>query len=369
MQSSGKYRRAGLVLCFFAGTLFQSASVRAQSQSPSVEELQQRIRKRDAMIVDLMRRVEALEQKLGKIALPDQLSTVAAESGKTPSPDTDTGTSIDIGEEETSRALERTLVRERAIVLRPWSIEIEPRYTYTYRSRAEVRLAVADGQQLIVQRDLRRDRSDANFDLRIGLPWSSQLDFILPFSFIQEESARGGSSKRRRAGWGDIQLGWTKQLLNERGWLPDLLTTFNWKSKTGETDIGSGFHGIQASLTAVKRRDPLAFFGSVAHNWSLSRTQGGNDIDRGNTVGVRLGTLFATSPDTSLRFALDVTRSGRDEVNRMKIPGTNQTAAVLEFGVATVILPRALLDVRTGIGLTSDSPDFRFGVSLPIRLY
>jgi hypothetical protein len=109
--------------------------------------------------------------------------------------------------------------------------------------------------------------------------------------------------------------------------------------------------------------------GSVAHSWSLSGTESGNDVDPGNTVGVRLGTLLATSPDMSLRFALEVSRSDRDELEGLKIPGSNQTAALFEFGVATVILPRTLLDVRAGIGLTSDSPDFRFGVSLPVRLY
>jgi hypothetical protein len=145
------------------------------------------------------------------------------------------------------------------------------------------------------------------------LAWSSQLDVAVPYSFIQEERATGGSSKRRHSGLGDVQLGLTKQLLSERGWLPDLLTTINWKSKTGGSDIGSGLYAIQAGLTAVKRRDPLAFFGSVAHTWNLSERQSGNDVDEGNTVGVRLGTLLATSPDTSC--ALPSMSAALDEMN------------------------------------------------------
>src|SRR5688572_31713302 len=168
-------------------------------------------------------------------------------------------------------------------------------------------------------------------DFRLGLPWSSQLDLAVPYSFIQEERTTGESSKRRHSGLGDLQLGLTKQLLSERGWLPDLLTTINWKSKTGGSDIGSGFHAVQAGLTAVKRRDPLAFFGFVANSWNLSEWQGGNDVDEGNTVGVRWGTLLATSPDSSLRLAFEVSRSGRDELNGQKISGSNQTAALFEF--------------------------------------
>jgi hypothetical protein len=66
--------------------------------------------------------------------------------------------------------------------------------------------------------------------------------------------------------------------------------------------------------------------GSVAHSWSLSGTESGNDVDPGNTVGVRLGTLLATSPNMSLRFALEVSRSDRNELEGLKIPGSNQTA-------------------------------------------
>jgi hypothetical protein len=191
----------------------------------------------------------------------------------------------------------------------------------------------------------------------------------LPYRFIQEESATGGSSKRRRSGLGDLQLGWTKQLLFERGWLPDLLTAINWDSKTGRHDIGTDFHEIAAGLTAVKRRDPLAFFGTVAHSWSLSGRQAGNQVDAGNTVGLRFGTILATSPDTSLRFALQLSRAGKTEVNRRKIAGSETTGAVFEVGVSTIVLPRTLVDVRGGIGLTADSPDFSLGVSLPFRLF
>jgi hypothetical protein len=360
----GQYGQTGLVLVVFAATIFQPHLVKAQLQSPSVEKLHQEISNRDTVISDLMRRVEALEQKLGKTAVPEQPSGAAEITQPA-----GTETAMAIGEEDTARALERTLVRERAIVLPPWSVEVEPRYTYTYQGKQDVRLALAGGQQVIAQRNLKRDISESRLDVRFGLPWSSQLDVAVPYSFIQEEAVRGGSSKRRRSGLGDVQLGWTKQLLSERGWLPDLLTTVNWKSKTGGTDVGSGFHGIQAGLTAVKRRDPLAFFGSVAHSWNLSRSQGGNDIDKGNSLGLRLGTLLATSPDTSLRIALEVSRSGRDELKGVKISGSNQMAALLDFGVATIVMPRTLLDVRAGVGLTSDSPDFRFGVSLPVRLF
>ena len=204
----GQYGQTGLVLVVFAATIFQPHLVKAQLQSPSVEKLHQEISNRDTVISDLMRRVEALEQKLGKTAVPEQPSGAAEITQPA-----GTETAMAIGEEDTARALERTLVRERAIVLPPWSVEVEPRYTYTYQGKQDVRLALAGGQQVIAQRNLKRDISESRLDVRFGLPWSSQLDVAVPYSFIQEEAVRGGSSKRRRSGLGDVQLGWTKAVV------------------------------------------------------------------------------------------------------------------------------------------------------------
>ena len=351
---------AAFIVIIAAGMLYPSDSPGAASEKATIEELQQEINKRDGTILELTRRVEALEQKLSTTGPIGQPATGA--DGTKP-------TQADTAEEETSRALERTLVRERAIVLPAWSIEIEPRYTYTYRATEGLRLTTAEGQPIIVQRPLQRDTSALTYELRLGLPGSSQFDFAVPYTFIRQESAASESRKRRHSGLGDLQLGWTKQLLQERGWWPDLLAVATWDSKTGGQQLGTGFNEVAAGMTAVKRRDPLAFFGTVSHIWSLSGRQGGNDFDAGNRLGFRLGAILATSPDSSLRFAFELSRAGKTEVNRRKINGSDVTVALLEIGASTTILRRTLLDVRAGVGLTTDSPDFRLGISLPVRLY
>jgi hypothetical protein len=353
--------RSTLIIMLFGVTVHCLIASKNESHAQSVEELQQQIARRDAIILDLVERVEALEGRLPRGGAADQRSK---ETGQPTVPDDVSRPS----DEETSRALERTLVREGGLVLPTASIEIEPRYFYTYRGSDALQIVTLNGQQVVARQDVQRDRSDSSLNLRIGLPWTSQIDFRVPFILDWQDTATAASerSKRKRSGLGDIELGWTKQLISERGWLPDLLTLLNWKSKTGEANIGSGFHGIEGGLTAVKRRDPLAFFGTVSHNWSLSGKQAGNDVDLGNTVGLRLGTILATSPDTSLRFALEMNRSARAEINSQKIPGSDSVIGLFEFGLATIVFPRTLLDFTVGMGLTSDSPDFTLGVSLPI---
>ena len=353
--------RATLIIVLFGVTVYCFVSLEGESHAQSGEELQHQIAQRDAIILDLVGRVEALEARLSPGAAADQS---AKETGQPTGP-ADIGRP---GDEEVSRALERTLVREGGLVLPTASIEIEPRYFYTYRGSDALQIVTLNGQQVVARQDVKRDTSDFSLNLRMGLPWTSQVDFRLPFIFDWQETATAASerNKRKRSGLGDIELGWTKQLISERGWVPDLLTGLNWKSKTGETNLGSGFHGIEGGVTAVKRRDPLAFFGTVSHNWSLSGRQAGNDVDLGDTLGLRLGTILATSPDTSLRFALEMNRSARAEINSRKIPGSDSVIGLFEFGLATIVLPRTLLDFTVGMGLTSDSPDFRLGVSLPV---
>jgi hypothetical protein len=347
-------------MILFSVSVYNFVSPEAASHAQSIEELQQQIGKRDAIILDLLERVEALEARLPQAVAADQR---VKQTGQP------TGRSDDAppGDEETSRALERTLVREGGLVLPPGSIEIEPRYTYTYRSSDALGLVNVNGAEIVAQQDVKHDTSDVSLNLRMGLPWTSQLDFRLPYTFDWQETVTAASERRRRrrSGWGDIELGLTKQLIQERGWIPDVLTAVNWKTKTGDSDIGTGFHEIQGALTAVKRRDPLAFFGTISHAWSLSR----NDVDLGNTVGLRFGTILATSPDTSLRFSLEMNRSARTKIDSSKIPGSDTVDSLFEFGLATIVFPRTLLDLTAGIGLTSDSPDFRLGVSLPFTLY
>lgn len=345
-----------LALC----SLCMGAELHAQSN----DMLRRQLVERDSMIADLVRRVEALEAKLSQDIAADR--TI-----KRPGPPPAPPESASATEEDAVRALERALVREGGLVLAPGGFEIEPRYVYSYRGTDALQLLTVDGQQAIAQQDIKRDMSDFSLGMRLGLPWTSQLDFRLPYILEWEDTATASieRTERKRSGWGDLELGLTKQLIRERGWAPDLLTAVNWKSKTGKTGIGTGFHGIEAGLTAVKRRDPLAFFGTVSHNWSLSGRQAGSDVDLGDTIGVRFGTILAASPDTSLRLAFQMNRSGRAEVDGRKVPGSDTVVGLFEVGLAAVALPRTLFDVAVGIGLTSDSPDLRVSVSLPMLLY
>jgi hypothetical protein len=113
----------------------------------------------------------------------------------------------------------------------------------------------------------------------------------------------------------------------------------------------------------------MVFYGSLAHARTLSRNVAGNEIGPGDTTSLKIGAILAASPDTSLRFAFEMSRAGKIELNGRKQPGSDTSVALLEFGLASVLSARTVLDLRIGIGLTPDSPNYRIGLALPVRFY
>jgi hypothetical protein len=191
---------------------------------------------------------------------------------------------------------------------------------------------------------------------------------------VHEDRAASGlvDESERATGWGDVELGVSKQLLDERPGRPSLLASLNGKSVTGQHEFnrlstGTGFPQLQAAVTAVKRQDPLVFFGTASCSWNFERDRSGIEVDPGDSVGVRAGALLAASPETSLRVGFELSWFGRTYVAGSAVPGTDATVGLVELGVASLIGSRTLLDVQLGVGLTSDAPDFRLRIALPIR--
>jgi hypothetical protein len=356
-------RRAPLL--FLLLSLAVAGEVRAQTDA------------RDALIEELRQRIEALEKRLDKPAPPPPAPSPAAPpspaAAAKPAP-TPSASEEQAREDEGARALERTLVREGGLVLPKGAMEVEPRFQYTYRGSEGLRIATNGGVAQVVDQDVKRNELEASLGVRIGLPGSFQAEVRLPYVWLRETRATLSalSESERASGWGDLELGLTKQLLAaDRGRL-GVLGSLNGKSVTGHHELGrlspgSGFPQLQASLTAVKREDPLVFFGTASYSRIFERERSGVDVDPGDAIGIKAGTLLAASPETSLRTAIDLSRVGRTHVAGSAVPGTDATVGMLELGLSTLLTRRTLLDVNLGMGITPDAPDFRVRVAVPIR--
>src|SRR5262249_11352779 len=102
-------------------------------------------------------------------------------------------------DDDLDRALERTLVREGALVLPPWTYELTPQFSYAHWDR--------------IQDPAVRNSYNAALTFRMGLPWSSQISATLPYEYNQ---FRDGSSS---SGLADAGFLFSKSLLVESCWL------------------------------------------------------------------------------------------------------------------------------------------------------
>lgn len=322
-----------------AAALLLSSPLPAQT----VKELQRRLAETEAENQRLRQRIDVLEREV----TPRRIKQAA------PAP-------VDGNDElsDSNRALERALVRERGLLLPPGRFELEPNFVYSYSDNSA---------------SFRRDSFGPGLVLRAGLPWRSQFEVSVPYVF---ERRRNSGESTRSNGIGDIELGVSHQLLSEGRSTPDLIGAVSYQASTGKNTLfesgtpvarGTGFSSIQGSLTAVKRVDPLVYFGSYRFTHNFSDTKNGAKVDPGNTHGLRFGTALATGPDTSLRAALNLNYFDKIRVGGVALHGTDDPSAVFEIGGSVVLTESAALDVLVGAGLTRSAPDFRVIVAVPIR--
>ena len=251
--------------------------------------------------------------------------------------------------DETTRTLERALVRQGGLVLRPGVFELEPGLVYAYREVNAVR----------------RDALTSALTLRLGLPWGTQGDVQAPYVLLDRQAGLGTTS-----GLGDVDVALTKQLLvgGPARSVPDLLLTVHWKTATGASGgslpPGTGTHSIAGFLTAVERDDPLVLLVSIYYSWNLRA----RDLDRGDAIGAILRMLLAATPNTSLLLGIDAASFFATTLQGQSVPGSERLIAVLDLGLATILWRDLFLNVTAGIGITPAAPDFQIAIALPFRL-
>jgi hypothetical protein len=306
------------------------------------EELQRKIAEQAATIERQQQRIQLLERELTPTRVEADItnSTMAQDASA-----------------DSNRALERALVRERAVLLSSGSAEVEPNFVASHSS---------DGA------GFRRTSFGPGVTVRVGLPKKWQVEASLPYVF---EKIRSGSQKTHSHGVGDLSVAASHQFITETSKLPSLIGSLSYQGATGRNTsyeqgplvaLGSGFPSVQASASAIKRVDPLVFFGNLSATRFQARDKGAARIRPGNIYGLRFGTALATSPATSLRAAFSINVLDNTRINGARVL-TDDLNAFLELGGSAVLTPTTAIDIQFAAGLTRNTPDFRLMVSVPTR--
>ena len=254
-------------------------------------------------------------------------------------------------DEEMDRALERALVQQGGLVLRAGTYELEPQLSYAHWDDRRSGL---------------RHTSEAAIGLRAGVGWDSQFQLRVPY-------VRVSSDAGSETALGDIGVSFSTQIASERGARPGVIAQVAWLARTGEDGFdggvptGGGFNVLQAGLTAVKRRDPLVFYGGLSYAAPQSREISGVRVEPGDTLGVRFGSILAASPESSATLGLNLGFVRATRLDGERVPDSDTVNSTLQIGFSNILTRRVPLTLSGDFRLSGDVPDFRLSASLPVR--
>lgn len=426
--SAGGDRIVGIDI--YAETLTEPVeSPASQSVQESVQALREALERRDAVIEDLLTRVEQLEQTLAlsgddldkvvaggagavgavgaaspsrSVAQSTQVAQAPVEpapaSDRAPTSSTtagpeqqappagqhqgDGGTNeaarpgqFEVVEEEIDRALERTLVQTGVLLLPFGQAEIEPYFDYTRREDNLPVLFADNGTVSLGNQEVRRNEFVTGQILRVGLPLDSQVELGLPYRYVDQSVTTPVGGGRRVTqdgsghGMGDLSVGLAKTLVRENGgWWPDLVARVTWDTDTGNTTDNDVVLG--GGFTEL--RGSLSAIKrqdplAFVGGVSYEKTFENDNIEPGDELGFNIGTVLAASPGTSLRLALNQSFIDNTKFDGEGINGSDRVIATATLGASVILGPGVLLDIAADIGLTDDAPDYAARASLPIR--
>lgn len=382
----------------------RSTQVRS-TQADAVDiKIQQALRERDAIIRNLLGRVQELESRLNAVNNTGLTGhgPVPSAVAIAPPPTTSLATTIsnstyDEAERHASAALDRALLVRGGLLLPPGLMEVDDAASYYSLSSDHVTvngfalfpvLVVGD----ITSERLRRDILINSVTTRVGVTKRLQLDANVPYGYVLNRTVDATETQKTQSqfGLGDISGGASYQFQTEHGNAPDLLASLHFKSSTGtdgydltsaETSLGTGFNGLTAALTTAKTDDPLVFFGSLSytknfpahHTIPISNpsdprvTSEVGYIRPGDAYGFQLGSVLSLNPETSMTVGWSQQFTRQAKLDGQPLPASYLVEGSLRIGTSYMFAPGRLMDISMGVGLTPDTPNLQFSVSVPIR--
>lgn len=358
-------------------TLPVASPVRAGQEQ--TRELENQLRQRDQVILELLDRVEALERQVGVSPAKSKATSGPGKDaqGNGPTrPDSHARTPGLVVADETmaERALERSLTRAGALLLAPGVFEFEPRLTYSRQEETSPGFVISGSGVIAAQTELNSDTFTAIMIFRYGLPGDAQLEIGVPYQWRRTETVTSvnfspiSASTRSGNGAGDVQVSLAKTLLRGESQQPSVIGRLTWDTDSGRRSdngvaLGGGYNDVQGSLTFIKRQDPVVFVGGLSYQHSFEK----DTVQPGAIVSASFGSYLALNPQTSMSFTLNMARQQETRIAGSPLAGSDRTIGTFVIGGSTLISRGTLLNLSVGIGLTRDASDFSVTASLPMR--
>ncbi|MBM3117573.1 hypothetical protein [Jeongeupia naejangsanensis] len=301
---------------------------------------------------------------------------------------------------------------------------LDPSIQYSYTTGSRVALvgytvipAVTVG--LIDIRQENRSSWTAALTGRYGLTSRAEIEMRVPYVYSSDESLDrpflSGSIdpsvfNTKGSGISDVELAMRYQLNQPPAGSPYYVAAVRAKSDTGkgtfdvpydiktglptELPTGSGFWGLQGTLSAIVPSDPAVFFGSFSYMWNIKsdvnkiiayrvpETDGTGailpnqftikeehigEVDPGDVYEIAFGMGFGINERSSFSLAYDHSFITKTKING-EIPtgSTNVQVGILQLGWSYRISASTTANLTLGVGTTDYSPDVQLSFRLPI---
>ncbi len=237
--------------------------------------------------------------------------------------------------------------------------------------------------------------------LRLGLTNRLEADIRIPYVYRNDRNTNTSTSAKTTIegnGIGDIDFGVAYQMNEGKENWPFFVGNLRYKTNNadGPFDVsydannvaedlptGTGFHSVEASLTAIKVSDPAVLFANLGYVYNFSRSiekSFGNtrvfDVDPGNAVNASAGMGFSINPDLSFtlgyKHSYVFSTTQESQTISTGVYSTSESddsnVGALIVGASYNINPFTSLNMNVEIGATREAPDVRVGFRVPIKL-
>lgn len=283
-------------------------------------------------------------------------------------------------------------------------IVIEPSFEYSRSSSnrfvfrgVEIVTGVQIG--LIEANDTARDTLTGALAVRYAITDRLEIEGRVPYIYrndrittvAQQSTTTMQTFELDGSNMGDIEMSLRYQLNNGAAGMPIFVAGARVKSDTGlgpfdlERDVsgvstelatGSGFWGVQGSLSMLYPTDPVVIFANASYLYNIAddidQTFGAvtvGEVDPGDSIGFGFGFGFALNPrfSYSLGYSHSYVLPTTTELNGVRQESSELQVGSLSFGMSFRATERLTLSTSVDVGVTEDAPDVRVAFRAPFR--
>ncbi|CAD6552270.1 hypothetical protein LMG24235_05067 [Paraburkholderia sabiae] len=251
----------------------------------------------------------------------------------------------------------------------------------------------------------------ADLDTRYGLTDRVSVDVDVPYVYRHSQFIVGGAggaantlsdASVNSSAIGDVNFGLYYQILKETNNIPDVVGSLRVKAPTGTSPFGlkvvqlepdntnlvapsklptgTGFWNVTAGLSVLKTYDPVVLFGSMSYTYNIARSFADISSIAGQTqpatvklgdifqIGAGVALAFSDKDSASISYTLALQPASKTKApggDYVKVPGSETTAAVMNFGLNHVVNKHLTINGSVSIGMTPDAPNYVIGLRFP----